>query len=251
MKEYTVQLTRGNLVYIQFGTGPVLLFFHGGIATPGAYQTLLRLLSKDFTVIAPTHPGHGNSFSIDDNWTIDDFIDTYREFMQKVGCKPKILFGHSLGGLFALLVSLHSVCQKLIVCDPAGLPFPGTPAAYLAAVFEEAQEAIKMRPDLTYIKNTLPTAGTIVHTAVRHGNDIPWFYTHVPRLNVSQELKKIHTPTTLFWGEKDKIIPVAVGKQMNDLIPLSQLIVFPQYGHVYPVTAPEHTFKEMQKAVAQ
>jgi len=239
MHQETIRLSNGNLAYIRLGKGPTILFFHGGIATPGAYEALIRLLSNNFTVIAPTHPGHGNSFSINDDWTISEFISTYKEFLHKLTLAPEILMGHSLGGAFALLLSLHCRSKKIIVFDSAGLPFPGTPASFIRNIFAEAKEAIAKRPDLTYIKNTLPTAGTLVHTAVRHPDDIPGVYTHIPRLNIAADLNKIITPTHMYWGERDLIIPPTVGSEMHRLISGSKLTILSGYGHIYPVTDPE------------
>lgn len=249
MVEKSVVLSGGKLPYFELGYGPKLLFLHGGIASPGAYAAFLNLLAEKFSVIAPTLPGHGKSFAISPDWSVEDYIATLDEFCQKTGNNPEILIGHSLGGMLALYLASLNHGKKVLVFDPTGLPIPMKAAFYIQALFGEAKAAIKARPDLTYIKNTLPTAGTLVHTLVRHRGDIPWFYAKAPNIDISNRFSSIKIPTYLFWGENDQIVPLKLGKIMHKLISSSKLTIFPNFGHAYIVTNPEYTFDNIKKFI--
>lgn len=47
----------------------------------------------------------------------------------------------------------------------------------------------------------------------------------------SKELNKIKTPTLIIWGDKDTVIPRSDQETLLELIPDSQLIVYPGAGH--------------------
>lgn len=250
MRKETIRLTSGDICYYREGSGPYLLFFHGAIATPVAYFSLLNLLSQKYTVIAPTHSGHGNSSAINPVWTIQNFIEMYKEFIDILSFQPEIVMGHSFGGTIALLMGAQNIGNRIVVFGPAGLPVQLTPKAYVRALLEEAKFAIATRPDLTYLKTTLPTAGTLVHTLIRHPRDIPWFIATTPQLDIRKELVKICMPSALIWGENDTIVPLAVGQKMHKLIPNSTLTILPAFGHAFPVVAPEITFESIEKILA-
>jgi len=41
-------------------------------------------------------------------------------------------------------------------------------------------------------------------------------------------------PVLIIWGELDRITPVSQGKKISELVPQSQMEVFPGCGHLAP-----------------
>lgn len=53
-----------------------------------------------------------------------------------------------------------------------------------------------------------------------------WERDYAPRLAT------IRQPTLLIWGEQDRVFPIAAGKELQQLIPHSQLVSIPDAGHL-------------------
>lgn len=87
----------------------------------------------------------------------------------------------------------------------------------------------KNKEEITLDKKNIPTLG----------KKLPYFLelsnfghlTLLPNYNVVDELHKITAPTLLLAGERDWINNVKYAYQMKNLIPNSDLIVFPEAGH--------------------
>ena len=84
LQRQTMQLGEAEIELFQGGTGPALLFLHGGA---GLQQDapFLEALARRFTVVAPVHPGFGASslpFWLD---AIDDFAHLYLELIAPAG----------------------------------------------------------------------------------------------------------------------------------------------------------------------
>jgi pimeloyl-ACP methyl ester carboxylesterase len=251
MDNKKIELKHGVIPFLEDGSGTPLLFLHGAIATPLAYQPILELLAKRFRVIAPTHPGHGEAFSIFNTWRLIDFVETYREFIQKLDFIPQVIVGHSFGGTLALLLARHFSNASIVVLDAPGLPLRLDISTYIKFMIREADDVIRLRPELATVEKTMNAAGIVVETVIRHPEDIPWLLTHMTSLDITPELSLIRNRVHLLWGADDKIVPSDIGEAMQTFIHRSKLIIFPGRGHIYPVTEAEFTHKEILKALAK
>ena len=244
-----IRMAEGEISYFELGAGPDLLFLHGAIATSEGYIPLLTLLSKTYHVIAPIHPGHGPSFSIPKDWKLNDFVRFYQDFLIEVSCTPTILLGHSFGGTLALLLAAKGFGNQVIVMDSPGLPFQFDLTEYVKALIIEAKQVIDKRPDLAKTMETTKAAGTLFQTLAHHPDVLFLFTNEGPKFNIHRELQRITIPVTIFWGEKDHVVPLEIGTIMEQIIPHAKLTVFPGLGHNYSVTEPEFTYQKIVKAI--
>lgn len=249
MQEKSVRLAEGELFYLEQGQGAELLFLHGAIATSHAYLPLLEFLAKDYHVIAPVHPGHGQSCAIPSDWKLADFVSFYQGLLADINLVPQIIIGHSFGGTLALLLAARGTGGQAVVMDAPCLPFRSTAAEYLKAMTEQVREVMHQRPDLKELSEAAAAAGTLFQTVIRHPEDIPLLFRAGPKLDVSRKLFQIQIPVTIFWGEDDVLVPAEMGRQMQAMVAGSQLRIFPNRGHNYPVTEPEFTYREITKAL--
>jgi len=58
------------------------------------------------------------------------------------------------------------------------------------------------------------------------------------RNNLGEELRNIHLPTLLIWGNNDSITPPFVGREFNKLIPNSELHFIDHCGHAPMMEVP-------------
>jgi pimeloyl-ACP methyl ester carboxylesterase len=242
-----IRMAAGVLPYYELGKGNDLLFLHGSIATARAYAVLLNFLAQHFHIIAPIHPGHGESLSIPRDWKLVDFVRFYKDVLIELNFSPTILIGHSFGGTVALLLSVQHIGSRVIAMDPPGLPFTFDITQYGKALIAEGRRILRKRPDKERFLELTKAAGTLIQTAVRHPSELSMFVSQGPRLDIYRELKKISVPVELFWGEKDEVVPLAIGQKMIQFIPTAHLTVLRGYEHNYSVTYPEFTYKEIKK----
>jgi pimeloyl-ACP methyl ester carboxylesterase len=241
----------GKIPYLDGGIGKTLVFLHGALAMPDAYIDLLNLLEKKYHVIAPTHPGHGEAFSVPSNWELPDMVLMYRDFFRKYNIHPDIFIGHSFGGTIALLLSdLYPDVNTIIMDSPCSPLIVDNLNKYLKAMVDEGVELLKEKPNIDDIKDIAKATVTIFQTIFKHPEDIPYFYKYGPTLDISDKLKNHIGNVTMFWGEEDQIIPLSDGRKMLKLIRNSTLKVFPGKKHNYPVTHPEFTYQELMAVLS-
>lgn len=245
MEEKSVQLPEGAVYYLESGSGPTLVFFHGAIATPYAYLRLLQLLAKHYHVIAPIHPGHGKSFPIPGDWDVYSFVRLYHRFFASIHITPQIVIGHSFGGTVALLLAATGVGRQIVVMDAPCLPFALSPKAYIDALLKEGALLLDNRPDMNRLKEIMTAAGMLAETVLRHPEDVQAVFREGPKLNITKALEHISAPVSIFWGQEDQLVPVVVARTVVHRIAHARLFVFSGRGHSYPVTDPEFTCEKI------
>jgi len=105
------------------GSGPPLLFLHGGDAFT-EWQPFMAELATRFEVIVPDHPGFGRSETPPWLDSIGDLAHFYRAFIEALALRDVILAGHDLGGWIACELALRDAreLRSLVLVDAAGLP---------------------------------------------------------------------------------------------------------------------------------
>ena len=104
--------------------GEVVLCLHGTGRQGDDFKSLLGALEADHSPIAFDQPGHGRSGSLDSLGAIDRMRDFTRALTEKLGLRPQVLVGHSLGAAVALDYALESpdAVRGLVICS-AGAAF--------------------------------------------------------------------------------------------------------------------------------
>lgn len=82
-----------------------LVLLHGGSARWQSFDTILADLAATWHVYAPDFRGHGRSAWVTGTYRLQDYADDTIAFLQQCVKEPAYLFGHSLGGMVALLVA--------------------------------------------------------------------------------------------------------------------------------------------------
>src|SRR5580658_11138679 len=108
------------------GSGDPLLYLHG--ASGAAWLPFLQTLTKHFDVIAPEHPGFGESDTPDWLDNIHDLAYFYLDVLDELKLKDVNLVGLSFGGWIATELAVRST-QRL-----ASLTLSGSAGLYVAGV---------------------------------------------------------------------------------------------------------------------
>lgn len=95
-----------KLNYIEKGEGTPLVLLHGNGGSLECFKSQIEYFSKKYRVIALDTRGHGKSPRGDKPFTIKQFADDLKDFLDDLGIKRAILLGFSDGGNIALTFAL-------------------------------------------------------------------------------------------------------------------------------------------------
>lgn len=249
--------------YRRAGQGPVLLLLHGTGATLHTWEDWTAELRDSFEVISVTLPAFGlTGPHPDSDYSIPAYVDFLEAFAKKLGLKQFHLAGNSLGGLIAWEYTLAHPerVQKLVLLNASGWPRKKEMPLALRlaripifkqllqritpkALFRKSLREVYANPDR--ISDTL--VDRYFDLFLREGNR----RSYVQRLNQPHQpdlarLSGLKKPTLILWGEQDAWIPVADAHRFHEVLPNSQLMVYPDAGHVPMEEWPVRTAEDVR-----
>jgi pimeloyl-ACP methyl ester carboxylesterase len=86
-------------------SGPPMALLHGGSARWQSFEPIIPDLATSWHLFAPDLRGHGKSGRAPGRYRLQDYADDVNALLEQQVSEPAILFGHSLGGMIALLVA--------------------------------------------------------------------------------------------------------------------------------------------------
>jgi pimeloyl-ACP methyl ester carboxylesterase len=88
---------------------------------------------------------------------------------------------------------------------------------------------------------------------LRAGNRaaLPRRIRHMPDEASAARVVEVAQPTLILWGGRDRLIPLANGERLHRDIVGSQLVVFPELGHVPHEEDPQATLAAVQAFLAR
>jgi pimeloyl-ACP methyl ester carboxylesterase len=236
---------RFKIRILQAGAGDPLLFLHG--AGGLFWDPLLDALSTGHRVIAPEHPGAGESQGLEHVEDMWDLVLYYNELLDLLGVDTAAVVGHSLGGMVAselAATSPHRV-DRLVLIAPMGLwrddhPVPdisGVPRASLP-------ELVLAEPDgplAALLPVPDPNDPDALFRASQTMASILQFIWPLPDHGLSKRLYRLQAPTLLVWGAQDKLVHPAYGDDFLAAIPGARLEIVEGAGHLPQLEQPERT----------
>ena len=240
------------------GDGKPLVFLHGFEGHTGEAPFLLRLAEKH-RVIAPEHPGYGDSTGIEQIDGILDLALYYRRLFETLELEHIDLVGHSLGGMFA--AEIAAICpqlvRRLVLVAPLGLwldelPIPDTfvmSAGALGRAMWHNPEA----PVVTQAMELLADGRTgITATVTRAGNlsSAGKFMWPIPDRGLVKRLPLISAPTLIVAGASDGIVARPYVEAFRSAIPGSRLETIDGAGHLPMIERPEEFLQTVEPFLA-
>ena len=208
----TISVAGVSLELEERGEGPPLLFLHPGEGLQPR-RPWLDLLARRYRVIAPNHPGWGNSALPAWLSSVDDLAYLYLDLARELELADAALVGVDFGAWIAAEMAVRDTrpFECLILADPLGIKVGGVMdrdivdmhamphAEYMRLAWADP---INGEHDLTALPET-ELAG------IARGREafalFGWKpYMHNPRLK--RWLHRIDIPTLLLWGEQDGIV---------------------------------------------
>jgi pimeloyl-ACP methyl ester carboxylesterase len=194
-------------------------------------------LAQRFDVIAPEHPGFGESETPAWLDTIHDLAYFYLDFLDQLDLDGVHLVGISLGGWIAAELAVRSTARlaSLTLVGAAGLHVPGveqidpflrTDEQRIRDFFHDQGRADEMIARV--LKPELEDIALKNRTIVAR---LTW----QPRSfdpHLEKWLHRIDVPTLLIWGDHDRLFPKEHAFAYQHRIAGAKTVIVPECGHV-------------------
>lgn len=205
-------------------------------------QVISQLATCNLQLISLDLPGFGASPAPKKAWSMGDYAQTMKEFIEKLELKNVIVVGHSFGGRIGIKLASHypELVKKLILVDSAGFAMASKKKNLMAAAAKVVKPFFKPKFMQGLRRQIYKTIGAEDYVATP---ELQKTFVKVTSEDLTEDMKKINTPTLLVWGENDKETPVEFGQRMHLEIRDSNLEIIPNAGHFSFLDKPEEFVK--------
>jgi pimeloyl-ACP methyl ester carboxylesterase len=121
----TLVTEQGIVHYETLGRGRPVLLLHGWLGSWALWRNSLEILSKEFRVYALDFFGFGESFDRTSNFSVNNYVDSVNQFMDRLGIVKAPLVGHSMGGTVSLAAAVRFP-EKVVKVTVIGSPIQGS-----------------------------------------------------------------------------------------------------------------------------
>ena len=237
---------------------PVVLLH--GLGADATYWTdaALFLARHGRTVILPDAPGSGRSDPPRDpsGYGLAGRLAALDGLQRALALEKSDLVGHSLGGWTAGRYALEFPWKvgRLVLVDSAGLSPTDDAEAERARVLPTDREGARRVFDLLFFRKPAPRAGFVLDAFGRNYGGGAAAAT-VARLTEADglfgRLGELPEGTTLIWGEKETLFPLAIAREAAARMRAAQLVVLGGAGHDGPLETPAAFRAALARALAR
>jgi pimeloyl-ACP methyl ester carboxylesterase len=243
---------------IDRGKGQPLLVLHPGIGIDPAAAVLGHLGKAGMRLLAPSHPGFGNSDLPHSFTTVDDLAYFYLDMLEALDLRDTIVVGVSLGAWIAAEIAVKSTARiaRLVLADAVGIRVSDDPEVsdiadifalpeqkFIALAYHDPAKGAR-DPNLPEDK-VVAIARNLESTA-----RFAWSpYMHDPKLK--GRLHRIGVPTLLLWGAQDRIVKPDYGRAYAAEIPDARLSLIDQAGHFPHLEQPAEFARQVLSFVSE
>ncbi len=245
MRRDIIAIAGVELELFEAGNGPPILFLHGagGFAPEHPY---VEPLSARHRLIAPSHPGFGNSSLPEWIDAVDDIAYIHLELLDRIGLDQVDVIGCSIGGWVAaeLATKIPKAVRRLVLVGPVGVKTGPVDRLDVPDIFALPQSTLekllfhdpeRMRMD--------PAQLTDEQLAVSVRNRetlalLAWEpYMHNPKL--PYRLHRVTAPTLFLRGESDGLVSAAYLAAYARLLPNARTETIAAAGHAPHIEQPD------------
>ena len=241
----SIQVHGQTIRYIEAGQGPDLVLLHGlGSSAAFDWGAVIPTLAQRYHVLAMDQLGFGQSAKPLIAYGVQTWVDMLDGFLKARHVTRFALDGESLGGWIAGLYTVEAesnpgmaLPERLILTDAAG---HGSIVATGVHAFSGAASLSAARAGLLTLFHdpSLVTPARVqqaFEARLSEGNqftqDSFWKHIDDPSTFLDDKVASITIPTLIVWGDDDRLVPLAQGRDYAAHIKGARLVVVPQSGH--------------------
>jgi pimeloyl-ACP methyl ester carboxylesterase len=252
-----IETEEGRVRFDRFGSGPPLVLAHGTPFSSLIWRRLAPVLAERWTVHVWDMLGYGSSdMRSGQDVSLAAQTRVLAALLDHWGADEPVVVAHDIGGAVTLRAHLldRRAYRALVLIDVVALAPWGTPFFRLvqrhAEVFEQIPAYLHRAIVAAYIGNAThrPLPDETLDALVD-----PWlgpvgqsaFYRQIAQADqrhtdeIQPHYREIRVPTHILWGDHDGWIDPRKARELQALIPGSQLTMVPGAGHLVHEDAPE------------
>ena len=238
------------------GSGPPLLFLHGGDFVAQNRVCLDRLATR-FRVIAPRHPGFGTTPRPAWFRSVNDIAYLYLDLLERLDLREVLLVGSSFGGWIALEMAVRSEERlgRLVLIDALGVKFGGREERDIADIYALPADEVLRRTfvDAAHIVPDYAALDDAAALAIARDREATALYGWKPYMHnpaLVHWLHRITRPALVLWGEHDGIVAPAYGEKLAAALPQARFERIAQAAHYPQIEQPEAAVQAIERFAA-
>jgi pimeloyl-ACP methyl ester carboxylesterase len=222
--------------------GEILLCLHGTGGHGADFAAILEALASAHSPIAFDQPGHGRSGGLDSLGAIDRMRDFTAALTAKLGLRPHVVMGHSLGAAVALDYALEQpeAVRGLVICSG------GARSTFSEGFLENAKLVTqgKRRRDFDPKAFAEGADPKIMRQAFMAGMRTDPRATYGDLLALTEwaredDLSRIGAPTLVIHGDSESDDVIAQANKLVDRLPNARKVVVSKAGRMILYEQPE------------
>ena len=254
---HEVDLHGHRAIYRTAGSGPTVVLIHGMVNSSRHWEDVALRLAGSHRVVAPDLIGHGDSATPRGDYSLGAHAATIRDLLATIGVDRATIVGHSLGGGVAMqfFYQFPQRTERLVLVSSGGLGQEVSPLLRGAAL-PGAAIGLRLAANPRLVRAIDRTGGRLR----RRGSSKGVYLEAVARalrplgepgsrrafLQTLRSVIDIHgqhvsardrlyllgeMPTLIVWGERDRTIPAAHGREADEAIPHCRYETLPRAAH--------------------
>ena len=241
IKEQKIKVNGLDIYYKIIGEGKPFLILHGWSSKSDKWEEVAKILGqKGFKVVIPDLPGFGKSDMPEIPWNLDNYVNFIEEFTKIINLEKFILASHSFSGGISIKFSVKNPnkVEKLFLLAPACIRRDSFKKRFFR-VFSKLFKIFSFIPGYGLLRKAFYKFA-VRKSDYQHTDGImKETYLKIINEDLSGVLNLVKTKTIIIWGDKDDIVPLEQGKEINKKISNSKLVIIPGANHALEIKTPE------------
>lgn len=241
----TVKVADVELELFEAGQGSPLLFLHGASGFDER-QPFVAPLSVKRRLIAPSHPGFGQSSLPEWLDSIDDIAHLYLELLDTLRLDKVDIVGCSIGGWIAAEMATKSPerVNRLVMVGPVGVKTGSPDKLDIPDIFAMPQsdvEKLLFHDPARMAPNPSKMTDDELAVMFRNRETLallvwePWMH----NTKLKRRLHRVKAPALFMRGASDGLVSGGYLKAYATLLPNARTLTIPAAGHAPHLEQPE------------
>lgn len=255
----TLVTEQGIIHYEAYGRGRPVLLLHGWLGNWGLWRSSIEILSKEFRTYALDFFGFGESFDRGQNFSVENYVESVNQFMDRQGIVKAALVGHSMGGSVSLAASVRYP-EKVVKTTVIGSPVQGTSLNFLlklsgyrgiASVIWTSPALFKLflRGYAYFVARDGQALGRMFVSDISKVSTDSFFKSigTLRQTDLRSQIGVIKTPVLGIYGKRDVIVSPRQSRVLKEYLPSSQIAWFESSGHFPMMDEPDRFHQTLRE----